>query len=201
MDIHGLFPKPIGFKKLDRDFTKDEISICEKIKNNSMPNNGNRTSNDRYVLETEGFEGLKSFIDESVDEYFNTIFSPKTDVRLVVTQSWLNFTDKDEFHHVHSHNNSFISGVFYINTTKNDMIKFYLNQWEPFDIHATEYNYFNSTSWYYPAEQNQLILFPSSLTHGVDTVKDENHTRISLSFNTFLKGTIGSSVRATELII
>ena len=26
MDIHGLFPKPIGFTKLDRDLTRDEIA-------------------------------------------------------------------------------------------------------------------------------------------------------------------------------
>ena len=43
-------------------------------------------------------------------------------------------------------------------------------------------------------------MFPSSLTHGVDT-KEGNNTRISLAFNVFVKGNLGTYDSATELIL
>jgi len=41
-------------------------------------------------------------------------------------------------------------------------------------------------------------LFPSGLTHMVETKEDDN-TRISIAFNTFLKGYIGSDESLTGL--
>ncbi len=51
-----------------------------------------------------------------------------------------------------------------------------------------------------PQENNNLILFPSSLTHMVET-KEGNNTRISLAFNVFIKGIIGDNKNLTELIL
>ena len=47
---------------------------------------------------------------------------------------------------------------------------------------------------------NDIVLFPSSLIHGVFPKKGTN-TRISLSFNVFFKGKIGNAERLTELTI
>jgi hypothetical protein len=41
-------------------------------------------------------------------------------------------------------------------------------------------------------------MFPSSTTHQVDVKKGKN-TRISLAFNTFIKGTLGDNFSLTEL--
>ena len=43
-------------------------------------------------------------------------------------------------------------------------------------------------------------MFPSSLTHMVET-KEGNNTRISLAFNVFIKGKIGNNKQLTELIL
>ena len=43
-------------------------------------------------------------------------------------------------------------------------------------------------------------MFPSSLNHGVDVKKGDN-IRISLSFNTFYKGVLGSDTALTKLIL
>ena len=45
-----------------------------------------------------------------------------------------------------------------------------------------------------------ILLFKSSLPHAVDIKKGTN-IRISLSFNVFLKGTIGNKEELTELIL
>ena len=56
---------------------------------------------------------------------------------------------------------------------------------------------YNSDSWWLEVEENSLILFPSSLTHAVEKI--ETDLRVSLSFNTFLKGNFGDSENMTGL--
>jgi predicted 2-oxoglutarate/Fe(II)-dependent dioxygenase YbiX len=63
-----------------------------------------------------------------------------------------------------------------------------------------QYNIWNSETWWFTLETGQLVMFPSSTIHQVDT-KQGNNTRISLAFNTFYKGTIGSNSNLTELIL
>ena len=46
-------------------------------------------------------------------------------IKIYITQSWLNYTNFKQYHHAHSHNNSFVSGVFYLKADKNfDFISF-----------------------------------------------------------------------------
>ena len=63
-----------------------------------------------------------------------------------------------------------------------------------------KYNICNSSTWWFPLKTGQLIMFPSSTPHEVETKKGDN-TRVSLAFNTFYKGILGSNVKSTELIL
>ena len=67
-------------------------------------------------------------------------------------------------------------------------------------INHKKFNTWNSETWWFPVKTGDLYMFPSSTTHQVQTKKG-NNTRISLAFNTFYKGTIGSARRLTELIL
>ncbi len=60
------------------------------------------------------------------------------------------------------------------------------------------FNLFNSESWWFEVATGDLMLFPSSLTHMVETVKSDK-TRISISFNTFPKGYVGEDLDLTGL--
>jgi hypothetical protein len=58
---------------------------------------------------------------------------------------------------------------------------------------------FNAESWFFPVGTYDILLFPSHLEHMVEqTTSDEE--RVSLSFNTFLKGSVGEQLALTELI-
>ena len=83
---------------------------------------------------------------------------------------------------------------------KLDKIYFYKNGYQQIKVPTENWNHWNSESWWFEVETNKLILFPSSLTHMVETVQSDE-TRISISFNTFLKGTIGDEQSLTELLI
>jgi ectoine hydroxylase-related dioxygenase (phytanoyl-CoA dioxygenase family) len=50
-----------------------------------------------------------------------------------------------------------------------------------------------------PVQAGDLILFNSMLDHGVDQITDDKHVRISLAFNTWFVGEIGSKEALTKL--
>jgi uncharacterized protein (TIGR02466 family) len=197
MVINNLFPTPIAFFKFGRDLTKVELEFI-KYQNN-YANEGNTTSKDRKILKSKELTDIREFIEDSMLEYFKEIHAPKFDVSLYMTQSWANYTQIGQYHHKHSHPNSVVSGVFYPQAdSKVDKIYFYKDGYERIKIPAAEYNTYNSESWWFEVGAGDLILFPSHLTHMVQTKKDDN-TRISIAFNTFLKGYIGSDENLTGL--
>lgn len=200
MNILTLFPTAVGKFILDRELTKQELEYIEKAER--RPNQGNQTSVKNYVLKDKPLKKLNDFLLDSTNKYFSEVYRPKDNVKIYITQSWLNYTEKNQYHHKHAHPNSFISGVFYASgdVTK-DKIHFYGNEsYKQIKIEPTEYNLYNSESWWLEAGTGILYLFPSSLTHMVTTL-DHEQTRVSLSFNTFLKGTIGENHNLTELLI
>tara|TARA_R100001510_G_C7576332_1_gene150916 strand:- start:56 stop:679 length:624 start_codon:yes stop_codon:yes gene_type:complete len=202
--IQNLFPIPIYTTHIDRPLTKKELDFVHNQKNFTSKNDGNTSSSDNYILNRKELKNIKKIIDKACEDYLQKIISPKENVKLYITQSWLNYTEPNQFHHRHEHPNSVVSGVFYFDSDKdNDMIKFFHPQkYVPIwvDVEQNKYNIYNSTSWWFPVETGQLIMFPSSTTHQVD-VKKGNNTRISLAFNTFYKGTLGTNGTLTELIL
>jgi len=200
VNILTLFPTAVGKFTLDRELTKQELEYIEKAER--RPNQGNQTSVKNYVLKDKPLKKLNDFLLDSTNKYFSEVYRPKDNVKIYITQSWLNYTEKNQYHHKHAHPNSFISGVFYASgdVTK-DKIHFYGNElYKQIKVEPTDYNLYNSESWWLEAGTGILYLFPSSLTHMVTTL-DHEQTRVSLSFNTFLKGTIGENHNLTELLI
>jgi uncharacterized protein (TIGR02466 family) len=162
-------------------------------------NSGNKISEDLNILKKDALADLNNFVKECVDDYFYKIISPQKDVSLKITQSWCNYTRPGEFHHKHKHSNSFISGVLYVQTeNKRDKIHFYNDNYKYIKIPADKYNIWNSDFWWFDVDQGDLLLFPSSISHGVERI-DGKLTRISLAFNTFPFGHIGEDYAALYL--
>jgi ectoine hydroxylase-related dioxygenase (phytanoyl-CoA dioxygenase family) len=59
---------------------------------------------------------------------------------------------------------------------------------------------FNSTEWSVSVEDGDILIFPSSCFHHVK-VNQSNNRRISIAFNTFVRGTIGSESAGADLIL
>ena len=199
--INGIFPTPIYISKIDRELTKKELSFIDITKSDCNKNEGNITSNDNYILNHKTFKNLKEDLDLKVKDYFEKVISPTDAITPHITQSWLNYTETNQYHHKHQHPNSLVSGVFYINCDdKFDKIKFFNDNYKTIKPEVKEWNIWNSESWWFPVKTGNVILFPSSLTHMVET-KEGTNTRISLAFNVFIKGTIGNNKNLTELIL
>ena len=200
-NINGIFPTPIYISKLNRVLTNKELSFIDKTKSDCNKNEGNITSNDNYILNHKTFKNLKNDLDLRVQDYFQKVISPTNANTPYITQSWLNYTEKNQFHHKHSHPNSLVSGVFYINChEEHDKIKFFNDTYNTIKLEIKDWNIWNSESWWFSVKTGDVILFPSSLTHMVETKQGDN-TRISLAFNVFIKGTLGNNKQLTELIL
>ena len=197
VNLNNLFPTALGFSKLDRELTEQELEFIETQARHS--NEGNTTSDNRKILQSIELTEIREFIEDNMLEYFNSVYAPKHDVTPYITQSWANFTEPGQYHHKHAHPNSIISGVFYPKADREiDKIYFYKDGYERIKLPTDNWNMWNSESWWFETGTGDLIIFPSNLTHMVQTKQGEG-TRISISFNTFLKGYIGSDESLTGL--
>jgi len=193
MSVIPLFYTPIYTcenKFKINDTLLSDINNIKKHRNkfNSMSDNYN-------VLKKEQFKSLNDYCLNELKGYFKNVVSCNSEI--YITTSWFNYTEKNESHHIHNHPNSIISGVLYL-SGKNS-IRFHRDDM-PFclDFDYEEYNLANSAEWYLNLSPGELILFPSKLKHSVNKYTHDE-TRISLAFNTFVKGEINSQVSRLEI--
>jgi len=199
--IHSIFPTPVYLSKLDRKLTSLELKFVDKNKKDFFKNAGNITSNNNYILNEKPFLNIKKELYLIIKDYFEKIISPSNNITPYITQSWLNYTDKNQYHHKHAHPNSLVSGVFYINCHEElDKIKFFNEVYKTIKPEVKNWNFWNSDSWWFQVKTGDIILFPSNLVHMVEN-KEGTNTRISLAFNVFIKGTVGNNKNLTELIV
>jgi uncharacterized protein (TIGR02466 family) len=197
MVIQNLFPTPVAILNIGRNITDKELAFAnnEEVRLNF----GNSTSVNNYILKCDAFKDIKTFIDESIEQYFKEVYAPLNNIEVYVTQSWINYTKQGQYHHRHEHPNSLFSGVFYLDVTKDlDKIKFFKNVYQNLKMPSVNWNIYNSDSWWVPVETGNLILFPSSTSHMVEDVVADK-TRISIAFNTFVRGDLGDGVELTSL--
>jgi uncharacterized protein (TIGR02466 family) len=188
--IHNLFPTPIGFYKVE--ITELDAILSQEQRSNT----GNTTSVNNNLLDV--LPDLKKQVLVHLDDYFQSVYQPKHDVKLRITQSWANYTNAGQFHHKHAHPNSFVSGVLYPKADKEkDKIFFYKDGYQQIKIPPKDWNHWNSESWWFEVGVGDLVLFPSSLTHMVETVNGES--RVSIAFNTFPVGYVGDDLDLTGL--
>ena len=202
--IGKVFPTPVYITERDSNLSsKEEIEIGEIVKEGMYRNSGNSTSNNAYIFYGK-LGKIKQFCEQQIKIYVNETINPKEELDFYITQSWLNITKPGESHHGHWHSNSIISGVFYISTEEDDQIAFSdpnFQTKEFIKFPPKMFNMWNSNNWIFPVNNNELILFPSWLAHAVHPNIKATRDRISISFNTFVRGTLGSRGSLSELIL
>jgi uncharacterized protein (TIGR02466 family) len=200
MNIENLFPIAVGRDTLGRELTPQELNCLLKLP--TRPNVGNITSTNSHILELPKLAKLKKDLLRSLDEYFKITVRPVDGIEIYITQSWFNITDNTQNHHKHSHPNSYISGVFYVSGEgEADRIVFNFPQ-RPYllDVNSTDWNLSNSKTWWLPANTGDIVMFPSSLEHHVPTPSNST-LRMSIAFNTFLRGSLGDKDGLTNLVL
>ena len=191
--VMGIFAYPIIKFCMPRMFTDSEMSFIKSTKQISRGANGTNTfSENTYILNSLELSSIKQFILDSLNTCFKEIYDPKFDIKLNITQSWLNFSSLGQYHVPHMHSNSFpFSGVLYIDANRGvDLISFEKNLTTiQLRIENNKRNEYTAEKCEIPVQTGDLIIFPSNLMHSVPPISGDNdRIRISLSFNTFPSG-------------
>lgn len=200
--IESLFPIPV-YKNQDYKLGDNEKDIIRHVCGFANINDGaNWTSIERYLFDNyKELKNFKSYCQAQLNHYAHEVLKIDKKQQFYITQSWGNLNTPGTNHHSHIHLNSMISAVYFV-TGDSSPILFERNLssylFPLCEFTTTEFNEFNSDSWRVDNTKDTLLLFPSSLKHSVPNNKT-NEERISISFNSFVKGTIGKSEKATEL--
>lgn len=106
------------------------------------------------------------------------------DVSIASMQSWFTKNNKGAYSRSHDHGDADVCGTYYFKTTGEDGSIYFLS---PAPAHSTNRFFANcARDVVFKPYEGGLLLFPSWLHHGVQTNTTDS-TRISLSFNVFLK--------------
>ena len=182
-EIYPLFSKPI-YK------TNIEISDLDLSNINWVQNYNNWISDNQYILDESYFQDLKNLCQKELDEYLYKVMGADPDVKIYITESWFNKTDKGQSHHRHWHPNSLYSVIVYIKgNTGSGYTNFITSSYDTIEYDILEPNLYNSRSWGFDGNQGDMLIFPSNTEHYVTPYEGED-PRITLSFNTFVKGKI-----------
>lgn len=196
-ELFPLFPTVVYRKTLDLVLTDEERTTLHNIE--VFPQGlGNKLSCSSFILDDPKFKRIKDVFMENAAIYFNEIM--KYDYQLHMTNSWLNVTQLNEQHGLHNHTNSIISGCWYYRVQDSQPSISFNRITPPFllNMRAREFNHFNSLEWDIPVGDNVLVLFPSSCFHLVKP-NLTNNDRVSIAFNTFVKGNIGAEYEGADL--
>ena len=197
LNIQRLFPTSVFI--FDNVLEQEYIdSMKEDIIHQSKINSEQRKANWQSVKNNKLYElpkykelGKKALSNSRV--YVDKLEYIVEDMEL--TGMWSNILKSGETHPPHTHSNNFISGVFYVQAENNNdtpAINFLDPRGQTCVLQPQQktYTLYNSTRYFFPAISNRMILFPSWLSHYVP-VNYSKTDRISIAFNTMLKGKVG----------
>lgn len=195
-----LFPYPVMICSEIYKFSDAEKNYISEL---AMAGNvGNFMSKNDRILDSAELANLKTFIDSQIYVYKKNILKMRDDNEIYITQSWANKAKTNEFHPVHKHPNSMLSGVFFVTGNPGGglpPIRFHrANDLLPLEVEFEEYNEFNNGTRWFEMKKGQLLLFPSVLMHDVDK-NETDIERVTLSFNTFVRGVIGGKKQLTQV--
>jgi uncharacterized protein (TIGR02466 family) len=137
-------------------------------------------------------EELFSWINKGLAEVTQLHYSDTIEIK--ITECWATKTGKFQKHHPHTHPNSIISGIIYLTDNPGANTQFYLpNPWHWVNsfLRIGKDGMGVNTAEISPVV-GKVIFFPGNLKH--DTLPNlTSTTRYTISFNTFMSGTIAKA--------
>lgn len=184
-ELVPLFSKPVFKSKLTNiDVDLSTITWARNYQN--------WISQSQDVLNLEPFKKLSEEICAKVADYFYGVMGVTQQTEMYITESWVNKTEKGQSHHRHWHPNSIVSGVVTLaGDPTTGHLRFITSQYDMLEFELSSPNLYNSKSWSIPSEPGNIVLFPSNLEHLVEEYQGDT-PRITLSFNTFVRGKINT---------
>ena len=203
--VYALFPIPLYVANYEGDI-KEVIEYFDKNEMQDTKAGYGMISNNSYILDNPICDELNKFFMECFKDFATNVMRYRYE-DLQFAQSWLTYKAPKQFHKAHTHPNTLIAGVFYYDRQEDDAAICFSKEAKSFNRSYLEPSLlpdFNSHPYsqeeiYFSPKQNNLIIFPSYVTHGVPP-NQTNRMRKALGVNALTKGTLGDKETISEII-
>jgi uncharacterized protein (TIGR02466 family) len=203
----GLFPLfswPLLRNNLENQESANN-SILDFVQNEPLrDNSGNLIHESIKILDRPELASLKAEILEHINYFVYEVLA-YVDVEVELLQSWINVTTPGQYHHIHRHTNSIVSGTYYPFGTEKAPLVFHnpnVFQFVPNTdpTKQSPVSMISKNCLYVSPSPSELLLWLSPLVHGVKS-NESNNNRVSLSFNVMIRGYCGhqESLSGVEL--
>lgn len=201
----SLFPTPLYVTTYKGDTTKvtKYFDSCEM---DETQNGYGIISKNSYIIDNPICKDLANFFMFHFKKFATEIMRYNYQ-DLEFAQSWLTYKKPGQFHKAHTHPNTLLAGVFYYDFEPGDAAicfskvvgsqhRSYL---EPSLLPDYQEHPYSQDEIYFKPEQNNFIIFPSYLMHGVPPNRT-NKVRKALGVNVLTKGKLGDQETVSEII-
>ena len=195
MIINPLFAAPVMKTTLDIGSLERYRSFAiikraqDKSKNiDIIKSNVGGWHSKQLDLRDETIKILLNKLGQPIDNFLDYYEVNKEKYYWEYSEAWFIINEKNNYNVPHIHQNSFLSGVFYLQTFDNSGDLVFHHHAKNIDYHKQpidafkNYEAHNSDIWKITPKNGDLIVFPSFLYHSVSENKSED-LRIILSFN------------------
>ena len=181
----SLFISPVSIFNLDVDTTK-VLKVLKKSKWKKDLSLEHLYTSPYQILSK--LPHLSKEIGEACESYIDKVLQMKGEAR--VGNSWGVKTAPQGFSSLHYHSNCWFSGSYYPESNAAFAVRFYNPHQFSWNGGIKSYNTYNSEAWTIQPRVNQLILFPSLLSHEIAR-NHSNQDRYSIAFNMVPTGKFG----------
>jgi len=204
--VAPLFSTPLFVSQLEQPEREIVAAVKQADMRRVTANNGWSSVNTR-ILDLPQMESLKTIILQELGAYTFEALGLKRKYQFHITNSWIMKHQKGDFAHAHVHENSLISGVYYVETFENSGPILFSKSYKDFNLFPAFFGWeferrdiLNADLWPVQPRDGMLVLFPSHLSHSVEHSRAEAD-RYCIAFNVFVKGKFGSEESFSSLEI
>ena len=179
---------------VDFEFIKNTKQIDINYSESHFKNGAGSTSEGSYLLNHSEMSSLKDKILNSVKEYAHGVMQVGEEVEFYITRSWSTIHKEGDYAFPHSHANSLLSGVMYINVPKDDesLVEFMAPSnhtlFPLLQPRLKEHNIWNHRIFCFKPETGSIIIFPSNLVHSTTPMTSSTSLRYIVGFDIFVRG-------------
>ena len=196
MNYESWFVTPLAadyIKEIDNERLKHYcLELNHKESGRTVSNAGGWQSEDLNLQDPILTELLNSLWHRI--NYMKTNLGVKDSVKLTITAMWVNINKKGNFNRPHAHPDSFLSGVYYVdsdpinggNIVFQSPILTHGYHWDKDWFEESASETISSSNCQYKPETTKVIIFPGWVWHYVEP-NNSDQDRISISFNTKLE--------------
>lgn len=192
MNFEMFFPSPIWWEDTTDIDNQPILNFCLKAKEldpvgRKLSNQGGWQSMDFRSGSHPELKQLEEKIIIQCQQCVRDYGYVEEMCEVKINNIWININGKNNSNSVHIHDNSFISGAYYVKGQEGQgNINFYKDYYQDYIIASQaplrQYTPISASAISYPPRTGRLMFFPGSLPHGVESnTLDEE--RISISFN------------------